>query len=139
MDEPRLETVTTLTPETSGCSAQTLQRRKRSSTTSEHRRTKRRGNLCYLSHSVSINNLDILESDEFGLFVARKLKLIENVRDKQFAKLQIHSILFNAQFDIMSTPPDVIHSLNLVTSHQSLNSCVLSSALNNHYHDSSTT
>jgi len=138
MDELKSETVKCPTPEASISSAQTRRGRKRSSNTSQHCKTRRRGSQSNLSCSLANNNSAILESDDnFGQFVASKLKLIDNVRAKQFAKLQIHSILFNAQFDVTSTPPDVIRSL--VAHHQSLNSGVLSSALNSQYSDSNST
>jgi len=120
MDERKSETVTNLTCEASGCSAQTRRRRKRSIITSEQHKIRRKDDPCHLSCSLANINSTILESDDdFGQFIARELKLIDNVRAKQFAKLQIHSILFNAQFDV-SSPPDVMRAL--LTSHQSLNS-----------------
>lgn len=124
MDELKSETVTARTPEASGSSAQTRRGRKRSSTTAEDYKTSR----CSSGYLAS-NDSAIPESDDdFGQFVARGLKSIDNIRAKQFAKLQIHSILFNAQFDVMPTPPDVIHSLG--TSHQSTNSCSILSPFN---------
>ena len=47
----------------------------------------------------------------FGRHVANELKLITDMRSKQFAKLQIHSILFNAQFGLTTIPNDVINAL----------------------------
>jgi len=135
MDELNVET-----PEasvSSVCSAQTRRGSKRSSATAECCKT-RRLNPSHLSHSLAANNSAFLESDDdFGQFVARELKLIDNVRAKQFAKLQIHSILFNAQFDVVSAPPNVIRSL--MDQQQSLNSSVLSSALTSQYSDSRNT
>jgi len=137
MDDLKSETVTTSTPKASGSSAQVRRGRKRSSTTSEHCKTRRR-NSSQLSHSLASSDSAILESDDdFGQYVARELKMIDNVRARQFAKLQIHSILFNSQFDVTSIPPDVIHSL--VTSQQSFNSHMPSSALNNQFTDFSNT
>jgi hypothetical protein len=49
----------------------------------------------------------------FGRHVANELKLITDLRSKQFAKLQIHSILFNAQFGLACVPNDIINSLNV--------------------------
>jgi len=106
MDELKSETVTVLTPETSACSAQTQKRRKRSSVSSLPCKTRRRDNTSYLPRSLANDNSAILQSDDdFGQYIARELKLIDSVRTKQFAKLQIHSILFNAQFNITSSPP----------------------------------
>jgi len=135
MDKLKSDAVTPLTPEAFISSAR--QGKKHSSTTSHHCKTRRRSNPSHLLHSLASNNSAICKSDDdFGQFVARELKMIHNVRAKQFAKLQIHSILFNAQFDIMSTPPDVIHSM---VHHQSFNSSLLSSALNSQYYDSNNT
>lgn len=55
----------------------------------------------------------------FGRHVANELKLISNHKAKQFAKLQIHSILFNAQFGLTSVPSDVIGALTSTPSTQS--------------------
>jgi len=123
------ETLTASTHSLSGSPVQIRRGRKRLFATSGHCKSRRRNNSSHLSHSPTTDNSAIVESDDdFGQFVARELKLIKSVRAKQFAKLQIHSILFNAQFDVVSTPPDVIRSL--MESHQSLHSCALSSALN---------
>jgi len=40
----------------------------------------------------------------FGLHVANELRLITSLKAKQFAKLQISNILFNAQFGLLSVP-----------------------------------
>jgi len=47
----------------------------------------------------------------FGRHVAHELKLVTDMKSKQFAKLQIHSILFNAQFGLTTVPNDVINAL----------------------------
>lgn len=122
------ETLTSSTHSVSGSPVQMRRGRKRLSATSEHCKIRRRNSSSHLSQSLITNDSAVESDDDFGQFVARELKLIKSVRAKQFAKLQIHSILFNAQFDVVSTPPDVIRSL--MASHQSLHSCALSSALN---------
>lgn len=43
----------------------------------------------------------------FGRHVANELRLIKNIKAKQFAKLQIHNILFNAQFGLAAIPQDI--------------------------------
>lgn len=43
----------------------------------------------------------------FGRHVANELRLIKNIKAKQFAKLQIHNILFNAQFGLATIPQDI--------------------------------
>ena len=123
MEELKSQRVTSLTGE-----AQTRRGKKRLSATSKNCKTRRTGNSSDSLCSSADHNSAVLDSDDdFGEFVARELKLIDSVRAKQFAKLQIHSILFNVQFDIVSAPREVIHSV--VAS--SLNSSVLPSALDN--------
>ncbi|XP_015209574.2 uncharacterized protein [Lepisosteus oculatus] len=48
------------------------------------------------------------EDDIFGKHVANELRLVGNLRAKQFAKLQIQNILFEAQFGL-SQPPHFGH------------------------------
>ncbi|XP_033855219.3 uncharacterized protein LOC117399894 [Acipenser ruthenus] len=49
------------------------------------------------------------EEDIFGKHVANELRLVSNLRAKQFAKLQIQNILFEAQFGY-SEPPHFVSS-----------------------------
>jgi len=94
-----------ITPEISGCSSQTRKRRKSSSVSSLHCKARRKDSASHLPHSLASDNSTILKSDDdFGQYIAGELKRIDSVRTKQFAKLQIHSVLFNAQFNITSIP-----------------------------------
>lgn len=43
----------------------------------------------------------------FGRYVANELRLIKDLKSKQFAKLQIHNILFNAQFGLAAVPNEI--------------------------------
>jgi len=55
---------------------------------------------------------DDMDADEiFGRHVANELKLISGMREKQFAKLQINNILFNAQFGLVKLPEHILQSL----------------------------
>jgi len=55
---------------------------------------------------------DDMDADEiFGRHVANELKLIRGMREKQFAKLQINNILFNAQFGLVKLPDHILQSL----------------------------
>jgi len=55
---------------------------------------------------------DDMDADEiFGRHVANELKLISGMREKQFAKLQINNILFNAQFGLVKLPQHILQSL----------------------------
>ncbi|XP_066572258.1 uncharacterized protein LOC136761387 [Amia ocellicauda] len=45
------------------------------------------------------------EDDVFGKHVANELRLVGDLRSKQFAKLQIQNILFEAQFGLSQLPP----------------------------------
>lgn len=49
----------------------------------------------------------------FGRMIANELKMIRDEKRRQFAKLQIHSILFNAQFGLTCMPNDTMTSLTL--------------------------
>jgi len=56
--------------------------------------------------------VDDMDADEiFGRHVANELKLISGMREKQFAKLQINNILFNAQFGLVKLPEHILQSL----------------------------
>ena len=56
---------------------------------------------------------DDMDADEiFGRHVANELKLIRGMREKQFAKLQINNILFNAQFGLVKLPEHILKSLS---------------------------
>jgi len=55
---------------------------------------------------------DDMDADEiFGRHVANELKLIRGMRERQFAKLQINNILFNAQFGLVKLPENILQSL----------------------------
>jgi len=56
---------------------------------------------------------DDMDADEvFGRHVANELRLIHGMREKQFAKLQINNVLFNAQFGLVKLPPHILQSLS---------------------------
>lgn len=62
--------------------------------------------------SSSSGTSDDMDADEiFGRHVANELKLIRGMREKQFAKLQINNILFNAQFGLVKLPENILQSL----------------------------
>jgi len=65
------------------------------------------------SGSASANGpSEDMDADEiFGRHVANELKLIRGIREKQFAKLQINNILFNAQFGLVKLPDHILQSL----------------------------
>jgi len=63
---------------------------------------------------------DDMDADEiFGRHVANELKLISGMREKQFAKLQINNILFNAQFGLVKLPEHILQSLSEMDQEQS--------------------
>jgi len=63
---------------------------------------------------------DEMDPDEiFGRHVANELKLIHGIREKQFAKLQINNILFNAQFGLVKLPEHILQSLSEMDQQQS--------------------
>jgi len=63
---------------------------------------------------------DDMDADEiFGRHVANELKLIRGMREKQFAKLQINNILFNAQFGLVKLPDHILQSLAELDQQQS--------------------
>ena len=63
---------------------------------------------------------DDMDADEiFGRHVANELKLIRGIREKQFAKLQINNILFNAQFGLVKLPDHILQSLAELDQQQS--------------------
>lgn len=62
---------------------------------------------------------DEMDADEiFGRHVANELKLIQGMREKQFAKLQINNILFNAQFGLVKLPEHILQSLSEIDQQQ---------------------
>jgi len=64
---------------------------------------------------------DDMDADEiFGRHVANELKLIRGMREKQFAKLQINNILFNAQFGLVKLPEHILQSLAELDDQQQL-------------------
>jgi len=67
------------------------------------------------SVSVASEFSDDMDADEvFGRHVANELKLIPGMKEKQFAKLQINNILFNAQFGLVKLPEHILQSLSEV-------------------------
>lgn len=63
----------------------------------------------------------------FGRYVANELRLIKDLKSKQFAKLQIHNILFNAQFGLSAVPNEINIPTQLT---ESLKNCIDKIALN---------
>ena len=64
------------------------------------------------TNSSGSGTADDMDADEiFGRHVANELKLISGMREKQFAKLQINNILFNAQFGLVKLPEHILQSL----------------------------
>jgi len=73
-----------------------------------------------LSGGSSGGNSDEMDADEiFGRHVANELKLIRGMREKQFAKLQINNVLFNAQFGLVKLPEHILQSLSEMDQQQS--------------------
>ena len=85
-------------------------KRRRVTNTNSSSALKRRTSRIRKSSSSSSSSVDRGDSDPdvtFGRHITNELKLIRDLRARQFAKLQIHSILFNAQFGLMDVPHDV--------------------------------